>query len=242
MDVIPLLLQLDKECTVWAQQHAHSCNLFASLVNINRQREQTFIQWQTQQKQKQKQKQHIICSVSSSSKEKAFLASPSLQLLIHKQTLEIEAVITQLYEAIQAFRNVVQAMIKLEQQMEAAVQTMDTEKLLSSVNYIDSAIMSTTAVTSNNRYASMPSLMDTVEISPLETLDWVSRVRAMYAQELSVKQSQIHPSMTFPDQSGDLIDLQRDWGLQERIDFGLEQEIMERIKTYRRVREFSSRI
>ncbi|KAF8932428.1 hypothetical protein BGZ58_007057 [Dissophora ornata] len=207
MDTIAILQQLDQECTSWANQHAHSCNLLASLINITRQREQTLVQWQEQQQQL---KRHS--SAHNNNKSKALLASSTLQLLIHQQTLEAESVIRQLYDTIQAFRKALQGMITLE----------------------PSAV--------SPKFASEPTLIDTAEISPLEVLDWVSRIRAMYAEELNVKQAQIHPSMTAQDRFETLVDLQRNWGLQKRIDFGLEQEIVERVKTYRRVREFSSRV
>ncbi|KAF9128571.1 hypothetical protein BGW39_004958 [Mortierella sp. 14UC] len=57
----------------------------------------------------------------------------------------------------------------------------------------------------------------------------------MYAQELSLKEAQIHPGMVALERFESLQELQRSWGLQRRIDFGLEQEIVERIKAYKRV-------
>jgi hypothetical protein len=212
MDALATLQQLEQEFSSWARQHAHSCNLLASLINITRQRDQTLTQWQQQQQQDQ---------TRQPTQRTTLLASSSLQLLIHKQTLEIEAVIQQLYETIEVFKKVVRAMTTLEKQVETAIQRIDLSKLLKTV--------------------SSPTLLDTAEISPLEALDWVSRVRYMYAQELSLKQSQIHPSMTSLNRFESLVDLQRTWGLQKQIDFGLEQEIEERIKTYQRVRELSSR-
>ncbi|KAF9399148.1 hypothetical protein BGX21_006735 [Mortierella sp. AD011] len=245
MDSIATLQQLDQECNTWANQHAHSCNLLASLVNITRQREQTLIQWQQQQLSPS---QNIGMS-SSNSKGKSLLSPSTLQLLIHKQTLEIESVINQLYDTIQVFKKVLQAMAALERQVEAAIQRMDTSKLLNTVNFSAAPASSTSSLSEQNlipadtaagRPSNSPSiqpstatLMDTAEISPLDVLDWVSRIRAMYAHELNVKQTQIHPSMT---------SLDRSWGLQKRIDFALEQEIIERIKTYRRVRELASRV
>ncbi|KAF9996263.1 hypothetical protein BGZ79_009992 [Entomortierella chlamydospora] len=195
---------------------------------------------------------------SSNNKGKSLLSSSTLQLLIHKQTLEIESVINQLYDTIQVFKKVLQAMAALERQVEAAIQRMDTSKLLNTVNFSAAPSSSTSSLSGQNlipadaaagRSSNSPSiqlftatLMDTAEISPLEVLDWVSRIRTMYAHELNVKQAQIHPSMTSLDRYDSLVDLQRNWGLQKRIDFALEQEIVERIKTYRRVRELASRV
>ncbi|KAI8355470.1 hypothetical protein B0O80DRAFT_528669 [Mortierella sp. GBAus27b] len=221
MDALATLQQLDQECSSWARQHAHSCNLLASLINITRQRDQTLTQWQ-QQQQQQDQTRQLGQHLSQPIKRTTLLASSSLQLLIHKQTLEIEAVIQQLYETIEVFKKVVRAMTTLEKQVETAIQRIDLSKLVKTVS-------------------SSPTLLDTAEISPLEALDWVSRVRYMYAQELSLRQSQIHPSVTSLNRFESLVDLQRTWGLQKQIDFGLEQEIEERIKTYQRVRELSSR-
>ncbi|KAI8602587.1 hypothetical protein EDD21DRAFT_371460 [Dissophora ornata] len=265
MDTIAILQQLDQECTSWANQHAHSCNLLASLINITRQREQTLVQWQ-QQEQQQQLKRHS--SAHNNNKSKALLASSTLQLLIHQQTLEAESVIRQLYDTIQAFRKALQGMITLERQVEAAIRRMDISKLLDTTSHLTTSNPSTSSITHtapagliqsslspssppflsssasavSPKFASEPTLIDTAEISPLEVLDWVSRIRAMYAEELNVKQAQIHPSMTAQDRFETLVDLQRNWGLQKRIDFGLEQEIVERVKTYRRVREFSSRV
>ncbi|KAI1317365.1 hypothetical protein EDD11_008545 [Mortierella claussenii] len=249
MDTIGPLQQLDQECTTWANQHAHSCNLLASLANIMKQREQTLTQWSSQQQQQEQQSRGTLSKRSHT----PLLASSSLQLLIHKQTLEIESVVRQLYETIEVFKKVLQALVELERQVEVALQRIDTVQLLDTISYssalsscgrISSPAVSTTSASNipTKSYASAPALMDTAEISPLEVLDWVSRIRAMYAHELSVKQSQIHPSTTALDRFDHLVDLQRDWGLQKRIDFGLEQEIVERIKTYRRVREYSSRV
>ncbi|KAG0296449.1 hypothetical protein BGZ98_000948, partial [Dissophora globulifera] len=241
MDTIATLQQLDQECTSWANHHAHSCNLLASLINITRQREQTLAQWQLQQQQQQQQ-QSRQPSVTTSSSHPTLLASSSLQLLIHKQTLEIESAISQLYDTLQAFRKALQAMVTLERQTEAAIQRMDTSKLLAAIsNRSPTSSSEASPSKTSSGFASEPALLDTAEISPLEVLDWVFRIRAMYAEELNVKQAQIHPSATSLDRFDTLIDLQKNWGLQNRIDFGLEQEIVERIKTYRRVREFSSR-
>jgi len=213
MDTLATLQLLDQECASWARQHTHSCNLLASLINITRQREQTLSQWQQHQPTHGRKGVH--------GKDKALLASSSLQLLIHKQTLEIESVIRQLYETVQVFKRVVQAMVTLEKQVEAAIHRTDSSEPNSVIN---------------------PTLLDVAEISPLEILEWVSSVRSMYSQELTLKLAQIHPTMTSLDRFESLVDLQKTWGLQKRIDFGLEQEIVERIKTYQRVRELSSRV
>ncbi|KAF9946189.1 hypothetical protein BGZ72_000553 [Mortierella alpina] len=255
MDTIAALQQLDQECISWANHHAHSCNLIASLLNITRQREQTLHQWQQQQ-----QSGRSINSTQGKSSS-TLLPSASLQLLVHKQTLEVESVIGQLYDTINVFKKVVQGLVSLERQVEAAIQRMDISTLLdtastraqrpslseslvepqqpSTSTSIPSRPLSTTP-TSSDPYSNFL-LIDTAEISPLEVLDWVGRIRAMYAQELNLKQSQIHPAMTALDRFETLADLQKNWGLQTRIDFGLEQEIVERIKAYRRVREFASR-
>ncbi|KAF9193494.1 hypothetical protein BGZ50_007424 [Haplosporangium sp. Z 11] len=265
MDSIATLQQLDQECTTWANQHAHSCNLLASLLNITRQREQTLAQFQKQQEEEHHQRKPSVGN--SNYNAKSLLASNSLRLLIHKQTLEIEAVINQLYDTINVFKKVVQTMNTLERQVEVAIQRMDTAKVLGSISQrsilsssssvampsasapIASASTSTrisisqsSSLTTNaSKVAYTPSLLDIAEISPLEILDWVSRVRSMYAQELSLKQLQIHPGMTALDRFDSLADLQKQWGLQKRIDFGLEQEIVERMKAYRRVREYATR-
>ncbi|KAF9983185.1 hypothetical protein BGZ75_005338 [Mortierella antarctica] len=248
MDTIAALQQLDQECIAWANHHAHSCNLIASLLNITRQREQTLHQWQLQQQPER--------ALSSST----LLPSTSLQLLVHKQSLEVESVIGQLYDTL-IFKTVVQGLVALERQVETTLQRMDIGTLLDTAHSraqhssipdslaepqhdstcasIPSKPLSTTAAASDP-YSNFR-LTDTAEISPLEVLDWVGRIRAMYAQELNLKQSQIHPAMTALDRFETLADLQKNWGLQTRIDFGLEQEIVERIKAYRRVREFASR-
>jgi len=246
MDPIATLQQLDDECITWSNQHAHSCNLLASLLNITRQREQTLAQWQAQTT---KQERASSVSSSSSSSASSLLAPSSLQLLIHKQSLEIEAVLQQLYETIQVFQRVVLAMITLERQIEASIQRIDLSQLSSrSTSAPTSSRASSTPSSpspskteSHQQPIAFSSLIDTADIPPLQVLDWVARIRAMYAQELYVKQSQIHPSMTGLDRFETLAELQRNWGLQKRLDFGLEQEIVERIKVYRRVREFSTR-
>ncbi|KAF9567092.1 hypothetical protein EC968_003498 [Mortierella alpina] len=249
MDPIAALQQLDQECIAWANHHAHSCNLIASLLNITRQREQTLHQWQQQQQAEKS------CSSTHRQTSTTLLPSASLQLLVHKQSLEVESVIAQLYDTINVFKNVVQGLVTLERQVETALQQMDISTLLdtthtqarqqpslseslaesqpaSSRTSIPAKPLSTTAASSDPD----PSfrLVDTAEISPLEVLDWVGRVRAMYAQELNLKQAQIHPAMTALDRFETLADLQKTWGLQTKIDFGLEQEIVERIKAYRR--------
>src|ERR1700744_3735550 len=107
MDAIAILQQLDQECNTWANQHAHSCNLLASLINITRQREQTLVQLQQQQQQEQ---QHSVSNTQpasslvpitpSSTSKPALVAVKSLLQLIHKQTLEIESVVQQLYDTV----------------------------------------------------------------------------------------------------------------------------------------------
>ncbi|KAF9948714.1 hypothetical protein BGZ70_002084 [Mortierella alpina] len=255
MDTISALQQLDQECTAWANHHAHSCNLIASLLNITRQREQTLHQWQQQQ-----QAEKSLTSTHSRSSS-TLLPATSLQLLVHKQSLEVESVIGQLYDTINVFKKVVQGLVALERQVETTLQRMEISTLLdtthmraqhppigessmepqsaSSSASVPAKSLSTTAA-SSDPYSDFR-LINTAEISPLEVLDWVGRIRAMYAQELNLKQSQIHPAMTALDRFETLADLQKNWGLQTRIDFGLEQEIVERIKAYRRVREFASR-
>ncbi|KAF9089547.1 hypothetical protein BGX29_011996 [Mortierella sp. GBA35] len=253
MDTIAPLLQLDQQCSTWANHHSHSCNLIASLLNITRQREQTLAQLD--------QQQHVISTNnnSNSSNNGLLLASRSLQLLIHKQTLEIESVLKQLYDTLDTFKKTVQAMAALERQVESAIQRIDTSKLLETIHLpppgssndsrqiqspspsSSTSSPSTTKGGARTMFSSGPSLLEIAEISPLEVLDWVSRVRSMYGQELSLKETQIHPGMVALDRFESLQELQRTWGLQRRIDFGLEQEIIERIKAYKRVREFSSR-
>ncbi|KAG0026585.1 hypothetical protein BGZ81_006245 [Podila clonocystis] len=254
MDAIAILQQLDQECTTWANQHAHSCNLLASLLNITRQREQTLVQLQ-QQQQRQQQHSHsnthqsttsaLVPITRSSTTKPDLVAVKSLQQLIHKQTLEIESVIQQLYDTISVFQRVVLAMVQLERQVESAIERIEPSKLLTTIHSSNPSSSTSSTSSSPSRfkksYASEPSLVETAEIAPLDVLDWVARIRAMYAQELNLKQTQIHPGMTALERFESLADLQRSWGLQKRIDFGLEQEIVERIKAYRRVREFSSR-
>ncbi|KAG0341176.1 hypothetical protein BG000_010007 [Podila horticola] len=245
MDAIAILQQLDQECTTWANQHAQSCNLLASLLNITRQREQTLVQLQ-QQQQRQQQHSHsntyrsttsaLVPITPSSTTKPDLVAVKSLQQLIHKQTLEIESVIQQLYDSITVFQRVVQAMVHLERQVESAIERIEPSKLLATIHSSHSS-SSSSPTSLKKSYASEPSLIETAEIAPLDVLDWVARIRAMYAQELNLKHAQIHPGMTALERFESLADLQRSWGLQKRIDFGLEQEIVERIKAYRRVRD-----
>ncbi|KAF9580139.1 hypothetical protein BGW38_003334 [Lunasporangiospora selenospora] len=225
MDALATLQQLDDECTTWSNHHAHSCNLLASLLNIARQRNQTLIQLQLQSKKSSSPVSTTTATATHGSPApKALLASSTLQALIHKQTLEIESVITQLLDSIQTFERVVLAMTTLERQVEAALQKVDPSTFLSA------------------REDASSRLLDTAEISPLDLLDWVSRTRAMYARELLLKRTQVNPMTltTALDHFDTLAKLQKSWGLQYHIDFGLEQEMVERIKTYRRVREFST--
>ncbi|KAK5815543.1 hypothetical protein F5H01DRAFT_346029 [Linnemannia elongata] len=263
MDTIAPLLQLDQQCSTWANHHSHSCNLIASLLNITRQREQTLAQLD-QQSTPSSISSSSLSSASTGTSKAPLLASRSLQLLIHKQTLEIESVLNQLYDALNTFKKTVQAMAALERQIEVTIQRIDTSKLLENIHlpFASSSPLSlspspqtsqplsstaSAAATASPKgitrakFSSGPSQLETAEISPLEVLDWVSRVRAMYGQELSLKESQIHPGMVSLERFESLQELQRSWGLQRRIDFGLEQEIVERIKAYKRVREFSSR-
>ncbi|KAG0279342.1 hypothetical protein BGZ95_001530 [Linnemannia exigua] len=256
MDTIAPLLQLDQQCSTWASHHAHSCNLIASLLNITRQREQTL-----QQLEQQTTTSSISASTTTifgGSSKAPLLASRSLQLLIHKQTLEIESVLKQLYDTLDTFKKTVQAMVVLERQVESAIQRIDTSKLLETIRLPPSSVASLSSQPSQQqplspstvrageartttKFSHGPSLLETAEISPLDVLDWVSRIRSMYGQELSLKETQIHPGMIALERFESLQELQRSWGLQRRIDFGLEQEILERIKAYKRVREFSSR-
>ncbi|KAK3830071.1 MAG: hypothetical protein JOS17DRAFT_746889 [Linnemannia elongata] len=264
MDTIAPLLQLDQQCSTWANHHSHSCHLIASLLNITRQREQTLTQLDQQSTPSSSSSSSLPLASTRTSKV-PLLASRSLQLLVHKQTLEIESVFNQLYDALDTFKKTVQAMVALERQIESTILRIDTSKLLETIHLPTSSSSSlslsaqlqkisqqpsstaTFAATASPRgltrakFSSGPSLFETAEISPLEVLDWVSRVRAMYSQELSLKESQIHPGMVALERFESLQELQRSWGLQRRIDFGLEQEIVERIKAYKRVREFSSR-
>lgn len=250
MDAIAILQQLDQECNTWANQHAHSCNLLASLLNITRQREQTLVQLQQQQQQEQHSHSNtqqpissLVSITPSSTIKPTLVAVKSLQQLIHKQTLEIESVIQQLYDTVAVFQRVVQAMVQLERQVETAIERIEPSKLLATIHASppSSSPSLSSSSTPKKSYASEPSLVETAEIAPLDVLDWVARIRSMYAQELNLKQAQIHPGMTALERFESLADLQRSWGLQKQIDFGLEQEIVERIKAYRRVREFSSR-
>jgi hypothetical protein len=257
MDTISPLLQLDQQCSTWANHHTHSCNLIASLLNITRQREQTLAQLELQSTSSSSSSSSSFASTTTS--KAPLLSSRSLQLLIHKQTLEIESVLKQLYDTLDIFKKTVQAMVALERQVESTIQRIDTTKLLETI-HLPSSSSSSSLLSSpqspqqypskatykggpaaTTKFSSGPSLLDTAEISPLEVLDWVSRIRAMYGQELSLKESQIHPGMMALERFESLQELQRSWGLQRRIDFGLEQEIVERIKAYKRVREFSSR-
>ncbi|KAF8940784.1 hypothetical protein BGZ47_007606 [Haplosporangium gracile] len=260
MDTIAPLLQLDQQCSTWANHHSHSCNLIASLLNITRQREQTLTQLEQQSTSSSSSTTTTTPTVLSTGTSKApLLASRSLQLLVHKQTLEIESVLKQLYDTLDTFKKTVQVMVALERQVESSIQRIDTSKLLETIHLSSSSSSSfspspqtpqnssSTATAAlkgsakTKKFSSGPSLLETAEISPLEVLDWVSRIRAMYGQELSLKESQIHPRMVALERFESLQELQRSWGLQRRIDFGLEQEIVERIKAYKRVREFSSR-
>ncbi|KAF9304406.1 hypothetical protein BGZ74_001637 [Mortierella antarctica] len=251
MDATAILQQLDQECTTWANQHAHSCNLLASLLNITRQREQTLVQLQQQQQRQQQHSQantnrstnsSLVPITPSSTTKPDLVAVKSLQQLVHKQTLEIESVIQQLYDTISVFQRVVQAMVQLERQVESVIERIEPSTLLATIHSSPPSSSSSSSPSPLKKsYAFEPSLVETAEIAPLDVLDWVGRIRAMYAQELNLKQAQIHPGMTALERFESLADLQRSWGLQKRIDFGLEQEIVERIKAYRRVREFSSR-
>ncbi|KAF9428192.1 hypothetical protein BGZ94_003124 [Podila epigama] len=217
-----------------------------------RQREQTLEQLQSQEQLEHHKNRKTQGSAATTMVEltencrnnnkPSLAASRTLSLLIHKQSLEIENVLQQLYETISVFQSVVRAMLQLERQVEATIERIEPSKLLASIHNVPKAAPFMNAATSTRiSYASEPSMIETAEIGPLEVLDWVTRVRMMYAQELDLKRSQIHPGMTALDRFESLAELQRSWGLQKRIDFGLEQEIVERIKAYRRVREFSSR-
>ncbi|KAF9335969.1 hypothetical protein BG006_010113 [Podila minutissima] len=185
---------------------------------------------------------NIFPITPSSTTKPDLVAIKSLQQLVHKQTLEIESVIQQLYDTISVFQRVVQVMVQLERQVESAIERIEPSKLLATIHSSPPSSSSSSSPSSLKKsYAFEPSLVETAEIAPLDVLDWVGRIRAMYAQELYLKQAQIHPGMTALERFESLADLQHSWGLQKRIDFGLEQEIVERIKAYRRVREFSSR-
>ncbi|KAF9214476.1 hypothetical protein BGZ59_003617 [Podila verticillata] len=206
------------------------------------------IQLQQQQQQEQQRSvsntqpaSSLVPLTPSSTSKPALVAVKSLLQLIHKQTLEIESVVQQLYDTVAVFQRVVQAMVQLERQVEAAIERIEPSKLLATIHASPPSSSSSLSPSSTPKksYAFEPSLVETAEIAPLDVLDWVARIRAMYTQELNLKQAQIHPGMTALERFESLADLQRSWGLQKQIDFGLEQEIVERIKAYRRVRSLS---
>ncbi|KAG0231182.1 hypothetical protein BGW42_000414 [Actinomortierella wolfii] len=79
-------------------------------------------------------------------------------------------------------------------------------------------------------------------ITPLQALEWTHQVRDMYHAEYQVKRAQLSQDSLSQalGRYESLEQLYRNWNLQRRIDFGLEQEIKERLDTFKRIHDYAN--
>ncbi|KAG0229104.1 hypothetical protein BGW41_003184 [Actinomortierella wolfii] len=213
-----ILHQLDDQCRTWSNYHASSCTLLASLLNITRQQEYT-----------QKQLTDHSSHPSSLHNKNALPFGPqTLELLIHKQSLEVESVIQQLLSFLKTMQQIVDQMTSLEQQAEALVRRWQTKK--------DEPLEKSSSAQSEK-----DALCATAMITPLQALEWTHQVRDMYHAEYQVKRAQLSQDSLSQalGRYESLEQLYRNWNLQRRIDFGLEQEIKERLDTFKRIHDYA---
>ncbi|KAF9162504.1 hypothetical protein DFQ26_003467 [Actinomortierella ambigua] len=85
-------------------------------------------------------------------------------------------------------------------------------------------------------------LCATAAITPIQTLEWTHRIRDMYHAEYQIKRAQLTQDALAQamERYESLEQLYRQWSLQRRIEFGLEQEIKERLDTAKRIQDYAN--
>ncbi|KAF9970659.1 hypothetical protein BGZ73_006615 [Actinomortierella ambigua] len=216
---VAILRQLDDQSTTWSNHHAASCTLLASLLNILRQREYTQSQLTNT----------TITTTSHASKHALPFGPRSLELLVHKQSLEMESVVEQLLATLKALQQVLDRMTSLEQQAEALVRRQTSTK-------------TTTTTSTTDSTSEKDALYATARITPLQALEWTHRIRDMYHAEYHIKRAQLTQDALSQamERYESLEQLYRQWSLQRHLDFGLEQEIKERLDTAKRIQDYAN--
>lgn len=203
------LTRCDSLCRQWASLQKTSIALLSSIINIATQRHHTQITG------------HSLANRPTDDALSQLLSDGNLERLLYKQTRALEHSLRQLHACIPRFRAL----------------TGDMDRLLSESTKHLSYTLANPPPPSNQP----PSLVSVAAIDPTEAHTFVSQIARMYAKELIYKQALLDtlPSATAAAAASvqALEEIGRRWAGQPNVDFGAEEDMCDRLKVYKRVKE-----
>ncbi|GBB97748.1 hypothetical protein RclHR1_03060005 [Rhizophagus clarus] len=299
------LIRLDNFCKDWSTIHSNSCKYFSSLINILTQRKETDLLLSSNNNNKMVKSFHVdnsnlvpSSSISFNKNIPLFLQPQSLSLLIYKQSLEIEEVLTKIHLVLQEFEEIVNSMKNILNQSNKLInssQTISSSPSLNSTTTSTSSMTTTTTTTTTTKQSSKKkkskqqhsksqkssnkstlnpqkkkiNLLDNFE-NPEDIADipiitsnlYIVRIVEMYEKELCYKKNLIFGGCFNIDHKDHKDDFNNDddddgesglnggissvkligerWAAQPYLLFEIEEEMCDRIKIWRRVKEFGS--
>ncbi|RIA86664.1 hypothetical protein C1645_828947 [Glomus cerebriforme] len=290
------LTRIDNLCKDWSSIHSNSCTYFSSLINILTQRKETSNLFLNSNKNKKINLNSFYdnnnnndftnlipsSSISFNKNLPLFLQSQSLNLLIYKQSCEIEEIITKIHSVLKEFEEIINSMKGILNQSNKLINPNQTISSSSSLNSTTTSSISTTQtqtkqspskkkkskqrpkIQKSSSQKKQIDLIDNFE-NPNDIADipiitsnlYIVRIVEMYEKELCYKRNLIfggcfkidHNDGFNEDDDGEngIIGgisgvklIGERWAAQPYLMFEVEEEMCDRIKIWKRVKEFGS--
>ncbi|CAG8476819.1 711_t:CDS:1 [Acaulospora colombiana] len=265
---ITLIIRLDNLCKDWSSVHRRSCLLFSSLINILTQRQAT-----TNVLQNISVPNSTISRVAtntnfapiSSNPLDQILTSQTLNLVIYKQSREIEDVLTKIHKILDEFEEILKSMENLlSQNNKILFGPLMTANASSSVSTSSAQPSLPTSSKKSSGKKNKPSsnskqtlkssapkkrflpderkLNDVTDIQiPLSNY-YISEITRMYEQELTHKRNLVFGGALKIDHNkiegeGGVKMVGERWAAQPCIDFEAEEMMSDRIKVWKMAKE-----
>ncbi|KAG9285854.1 hypothetical protein G9A89_013279 [Geosiphon pyriformis] len=246
------LIRLQSLIKEWLNAHKQSSSLFNSLLNLISQRKDTF-SLLTLKFSKEN---------SSSSFTKPILSSTALELLIYKQSREIEKDLSFIQQSLQEFQRI---MIEMEAVLTKSMRVLALKPPVSSTssnqNFATTSSSGKKAKNKKSCYSkhqkppksnsqkslsnvqSKGTLDDNVTDIPITLASlYCVRIIEMYERELTRKRNLINVALlNITGEFENHIKIVADqWEVQPHLNFRIEEEMMDRVKIWERAKEYSN--
>ncbi|CAG8599804.1 11443_t:CDS:1 [Cetraspora pellucida] len=259
------LTRLDDLCKDWSTIHDQSCNLFSSLVNILTQRQATSnILHSSQSKVSRIITNTTI--VTTNILDQIFQPQ-TLTRVIYKQSQEIEEILSKIHKILEEFETIVKSMRKILLQndkiifgpltnMKSNFKSINSKQSINKKNK-NSKSKQSSKIIHNNNLSFEQNIDDVTNISISLSNLYITRIVDMYEKELSYKRNLILGGNLIIDHSeyennethnldgitikpgidGVKLIVER-WADQPYLEFEIEEEMMDRIKIWKKAKEF----
>ncbi|CAI2163124.1 15363_t:CDS:2 [Funneliformis geosporum] len=235
------LVRIDHLCKDWCSKHSRSCAYFSSLLNILTQRKDTsnFLFSSNNDNPSKNFSCTNLIPFSSHKNLPFALQSQPLTLLIYKQSHEIEEILTTIHSILDEFEEIINLMKGILNQSNKLVNP--SQKSKQSPKKPKSTPPKKQII---NLFDNFENPGDIADIPIITSNYYIVRIVEMYEKELCYKKNLIFGGCFKIDHNDEGINnvklISERWAVQPYLLFEVEEEIFDRIKIWKRVKEFEA--